>query len=827
MIRNYLMVALRFLAAHRLFAALNIAGLAVGLAAATLLSLFVVSELSYDRWIPDGERIYRMHTRFDILGREPLLAVSAPGPSRAALEKDYPEIEAVARMFVARPVITRGADSFIEEVVIADPNYFDVFSLPFVAGDRAQALTDDGNVVISERMARKYFGDKSALGETLSAKFRWGQRDLRVAGVFKDLPDATHLKLDIVTRINEQDLHSSPWVLESWTSVNTVVYMKLKPGAAIDRIQTDLPAFEERNVPNERAGGEEFKVADYVTFSMLPLYDLHLKSVGFGDLKPQGDSVMVATFAGVALLILVIAGINFTNLSTARASLRAREVAMRKVLGAGRGRLIAQFLGESVLMAVIAAVVSIVLATLALPYFNQMIGKQMSISPWGADGVLPALLGVAVIAGFGAGAYPAFYLSRFLPAKTLKANKSAATEGSGRMRATLVIIQFAISIALIICTAVVYGQVIYARSMDVGFDKSGLLSISGFRAEEARSAADTLKEQVSRLPGVIAVTRAEVTPADEDDNNTIIQIPGQVSAQPIVIGQTSIDYGFFGVMGIPLLAGRELSEEFGADDMSAEPKVVAAQTSNVVINRRAMNLLGITNPVDAIGREFRMGADDSEDENLMLTVKVVGVVENVNFMSARKDIRSMIYFHDAKRFVYLLARARNVDPGILKVDAARLWRELVPSRPFEASFAEEAMAKQYAEDEGLGRMFAVFAGLAVLIACLGLYGLASFTAERRTKEIGIRKVLGARTGHVVRLLAWDFARPVLVANAIAWPVAWIMMRDWLDGFQHRIDLGAEFFVVAGATALTIALVTVSGHAFKVARANAIHALRYE
>jgi putative ABC transport system permease protein len=261
--------------------------------------------------------------------------------------------------------------------------------------------------------------------------------------------------------------------------------------------------------------------------------------------------------------------------------------------------------------------------------------------------------------------------------------------------------------------------------------------------------------------------------------------------------------------------------------MSAEPKVLAARVSNVVINRRAANLLGIADPAEALGREIRIGANFSEDDSLMLMVKIVGVVENVNFTSARNDTRSMIYLHDDKRFIHVLARVRNVDPATIRAEAERLWRELVPARPFEAEFAEDAMARQYAEDEGLGRMFAVFVGLAVLIACLGLYGLASFTAERRTKEIGIRKVLGARTDHVVRLLAWDFAKPVLIANVIAWPVAWVLMRDWLDGFQHRIDLGPGFFVAAGGAALLIALLTVLGHALRVAGGNAIHALRYE
>jgi putative ABC transport system permease protein len=559
MLKNYVSVALRFLAAHPLHAAINILGLAVGLAAALLLALFVKDETSYDRWIPDAERIYRLHTRFDIPGREPLITVAAPGPARAALEKDYPEIEISTRMVQARPTLTRGADTFIEEAMLVDPTFFDVFELPFVTGDRAAAVAEHGNAVISERVARKYFGDRPAVGETLSGTFRWGQRELRVVGVFKNLPDNTHLKLDIAIRLNETDTRDMPWMLDSWTSVNTMTYVKLKPGADIERIRRDLPDFEAHNIPNERVGGEEFKTADYMQLTLMPLPDLHLGARGLGDLKPPGDRIMVMAFAGIAVLILVIAGINFTNLSTARASQRAREVAMRKVLGADRNRLIAQFLSESVLMAMVAAIAAAGLASVALPFFNLMVGKTLAISPVGLDGALPALSVVAVVAGLGAGAYPALILSRFAPARTLKANKSAATEGTGRMRAALVVVQFAISIALIVCTAVVYGHVLYARSMDVGFDKSGLLTITGIRAEAARAVSDSFRERLSRIPGITAVTRGEAAPGDDDENNTIVQIPGQISAQPIVIGETAVDYGYFATMGIPLLAGRELS----------------------------------------------------------------------------------------------------------------------------------------------------------------------------------------------------------------------------------------------------------------------------
>lgn len=826
MLKNYVTVAIRFLAGHRLYAALNIVGLAVELAAATLIGLFVVEELSYDRWIPDSERIHRVHTTWNIPGRAPLVTVAASGMARAALEKDFPEIETSARFFIARPVMTRAADSFIEEMAMADATFFDVFAIPFVAGERATALTQAGSVVISERIARKYFGDAPAVGQVMSGQFRWGRRDLRVTGVFKDLPTNTHLKLDMIAPLNAEDVKEQPWILDSWTSVNTMTYLKLKPGADPAALNAALPKFEEQ-IPNESVGGQEFKVADYVLISIMNLRDLHLRSRGLGEQLPPGDIVAVRTFMAVAVLILVIAGINFTNLATARASQRAREVALRKVVGAGRSHLITQFLGESVLLALISAIVALGLIAVALPAYNDMIGKTLNFTWTGADGVIPSVIVVAVLVGLAAGVYPAFVLARYEPARTLKANKSAATEGAGRLRAALVIAQFAISIGLMVCTAVVCSQTIYAKSMDVGFRAEGLLSVAGLRSAAARDISDTFKDRMARIPGVVAVTRSEATPADDDENNTIIQVPGHVSAQPVVIRQHAIDYEFFDTMEIKLLAGRALSPDYGADDMSFEGKDLIDRTSNVVISRRAVELLGLKDPAEAVGREFRIGVDGEDDKGGLTPVVVVGVAENVNFKSARNDVPAMMYFYDKRRFGYAIARGRNVEPTAFRAATETLWRELAPTQPFTATFATEAMAAQYAEDEGHGRMFAAFSALAILIACLGLYGLASFTAERRTKEIGIRKVLGAGTSNVVRLLAWDFTRPVLVANLVAWPAAWFVMQDWLAGFEHRIALGPQYFTLAALAALAIALVTVGGHAFRVARANAIYALRYE
>lgn len=826
MLRNYFNVAFRGLLKNKLYSSINIFGLAVGLASCLLILLFVRDELSYDAWIPDAERIYRLDTRFDIPGRDPLFATSAPGPAKPALEKDFTDIEAAVRISQSHPVIQKGPDVFYENVMMADETFYDIFKLPFVAGDRATALKDATAITISETMARKYFGDRNPIGETLSITFNFGQRDMHVTGVFKDLPSNTHFKIDMLGRLNEGDYEKMPWVLKSWTSVNTLTYLKLKPGADIAAMRRALPDFEVRNIPDVNIGGQGFKTADFIEFSLNNLTDLHLHSKGIGEMKAQGDAKTVTTFSAVALMILLIACINFTNLATARASLRAREVALRKVLGARRSQLVVQFLGESVLLAVIALAVALAIVAAVLPAYADFLQRTLTLS-FSDGGLWAGMIGLVVLVGVVGGVYPALYLSGFSPARILKANKSAFAQGTGRLRSALVVVQFAISIGLIVCTAVVYGQTQYLRTMDLGFNKTGLLSVRGIRREPVRSMSDTLRERMARIPGVVDVTRSSEAPGDNDENNTVVDIPGKVSAQPIVLGQQEVDDDFFRVMEIPVLAGRSLSREFGGDNMDGKPEELLERGGNVVISRGALKFLGLNDPQQAVGMQIRMGVGSPDDDDRMAAITIVGVVEDVRYDSGRKEIRPMLYQYNPSDFGYLFLRIKNGDPARVNEEAARIWREMVPTSPFSGEFIATKLAAEYDAEEARSLLFAAFAGLAVIIACLGLYGLASFTADRRTKEIGIRKVLGAKIGDIVRLLAWDFSKPVLIANIIAWPVAWWVMRDWLNGFESRISLTPTAFVIAGLGALVIALATVAAHTARIARANPIHALRYE
>lgn len=831
MFRNYLTVAVRNLTKHRLYSAINIFGLAIGIASCILIVLFVRDELSYDSFVPNAERIYRIETRFDIPGRSPIIGGVSPGPALAILQKDFPMIEAGVRLGRIRPVFKRGADTFREDLVLADPSLFDVLDLPLVAGDKAKALADNTGVMISESMARKYFGARPAVGEVIDTTYSFSPGDvtarpLHVTAVFKDIPGNSHFKIDFIGRINESDYEKMPWMFKDWTSLNTWTYLKLHGEADANTLRQGFKAFTERNVPSFPFSGKELKISDYMTLSLVKLEDIHLQSKGMGQFKPPGDARSVATFAVVAAMILLIACINFTNLATARASQRAREVALRKVVGAKRPQLIAQFLSESVLTALVALVIAVALVQLALPTYNTVLQKQLALDVAGAGTLIAAMFGLIALVGVVAGLYPAMVLSGFLPSRILKANKSAAAEGSGRLRTALVVIQFAISIGLLICTAVVYGQTLYAKTMNLGFDPRNLLVIRTPNQKLADDLLRPLREEVAKLPGVTAVTMSGAVPPDTNNNNNIVEVPGRPSPTPILLEQKSVDYDFFTTFKVPLLAGRYFDEAHGGDDFPHDTDAQVRNGANIIINERALGTLGFASPQEAVGQQIR-GAAGRAEENKTMMLTIIGVVGDVYFRSVRDEMQGMYFRRDARDFRALVARFDGVTGPALREAAAGIWRDLAPSDPYTAQFVQQLEQDQYQAEDAQTKLFAAFAGLAIVIACLGLYGLAAFTAERRTKEIGIRKVLGAKVKDVVRLLVWDFSKPVLIANLLAWPAAYLLMRDWLNTYPYRIDLSPAPFLLAGAGAIAVAWVTVAGHAAKAGGSNPIHALRYE
>lgn len=503
---------------------------------------------------------------------------------------------------------------------------------------------------------------------------------------------------------------------------------------------------------------------------------------------------------------------------------------MRKVLGASRRQLIIQFLGESLIVTTIAMLIGLAVAELALPYLSNFLQSDLELNYLGEGGMaLPILALVAVVALAG-GLYPAFHLSGFQPASVLKANRTAEAPGSGRLRTALVVLQFAISIGLIVCTAVIYGQTVFAQTVDAGYQREGLLQLSGLSRPEVDPQAESVAQQIAKVPGVRSVARSNIGVDAGGQSDFFVYRPGSENQYRLFSNRVGED--FFSTMGMKILAGRDFSAAQGRDignidsDAPAEDRQAFAQAGiNVIVNASGAARLGFRNPQDAIGQRLLLPQFAGEEFG-QVPGTIVGVVEDTRFRSVRDPLSPSLFRFGTDGFPLLEVRFDG-DPAEVRQQVEQVWKRQFPDLPFDGEFADDLVAELYSAETARGQIFAAFALFAVLIACLGLFGLAAFTADRRTKEIGIRKVFGARSRDIVRLLAWQFSKPVIIANLIAWPVAWWVMRDWLNGFDARIDLGPGPFVLAGGLALAIALGTIAGHALKVSRANPIPALRYE
>ncbi len=823
--RSYLIAGLRAMAGNRVYAAVNILGLALGVAAALLVFLYVRFETSYDRWLPDAERVVQLQSITNPPDAAPERTALAPRVSVEALRREFPEFEQVAGMMKSRTAIVHDGQPRFSIVHWSDPNIFEVLDLPFVRGDKKSALSELNSVVLTEAEAVRYFGSADPIGRTINVD-RYGQdQPLKVAGVIADLPSATHLELQMIARLNPD--REVPWFMTAWGAHAGYVYAKLKPGVSVDAVNARMPAFEARNITEGRAEAGNQSMDEFLDFRFAAVPDIHLHASPAGAMRPGGDPLAVKAFAIIAALILAIACVNFTNLTTARASLRAREVGVRKVLGASRGQLVAQFLAEATVLAGVAVLLGLTLVELALPFFNRLLGLQLGLDYLGTGGVLAPALVLTLVIGLVGGTYPAFYLSRCQPARVLGAGRTRVAAGSGRLRGALVIGQFAASIALIICAAVVYAQTVHARAADPGYRRDGLLVLKGVHPGLAATRAP-LRRAVERLPGTVSASYAELVPGDAEVGTTSVRRKDAPTDEKI--GFASVDYGWFETVGVRLIAGRTFSDRFAKDDASVDfipttPDEVEllGRGANVLLNETGARRLGFADPGAAVGAA--LSGELIEEGPVPLTV--VGVVADARFGSLRDEVQPLMYRRFELGLGRMVIRFRAEDPAAYRAAVERIWRRLIPDVPFEGVFVTDELSKIYDADAVRAQVFALAALLAVAIACLGLFGLAAFAVERRRLEIAVRKVFGARDRDIARLMAWQFSRPVLLANLVAWPVAWWLMRDWLNGFASRIDLHAGWFVGAGALALAIALVTVVGQTLKASRTRPALALRYE
>ena len=828
--RNYWTVAVRALAKSKTYSIINIAGLAIGMAACILILLYIRYERSYDKWLPDAENTYQLQAWYPNPGSGiPILSQMSAYVTKDRIKKDFPQVQKVGYLLDSSPTILRDGQAVpAENYGIADDDILQVIKLPMIAGSGLPAA---GTAILSQSEAHKQFGTDQVIGFTLTTVQKGVTQDYKVTGVFRDIPKNSHMKLNGILRADFTSFWSdTPSFLTQWGWQSGWVYMTLRPGSDPKVLDAAVPAWEKRNIPDETSEGIRTNQGDDQDWHFVNVQDIHLGKAQNGAMTPGNDNRTVTTFAIVALLILGMAIINFTNLATARAGQRAREVALRKVLGANRKQLIFQFLGEAMLISAVSLLVALALVELLVRPFAQFLDADLAFSYFGSDGILLPAAGIALLVGLASGLYPAFFLSRFQPALVLKANRSAAeTPGSGRLRTALVVIQFAVSIGLIVCTAVVYAQTVYARSADPGYQRDHILQVNGIGRRQLLDRSEMIVEQMRAIPGVVAVGRSDIGVSTGNNISTGVVPPG--ATDTVDIGSYEVDEGFFDAMGLSLKSGRWFDPTRAADDQTLpfptdpiQEKALAARGVNVVLNELAAERLGFKSARDAIGKTFR--AELFSDEAGATNISVIGVVGDSQFRSVRDPVQPLMFRNVNSGPNWMVIRYRG-DPQAVRAAVEQKWKQLANDVPFEAKFSEDIVGELYEAEDARARIFAAFSLLAVFIGCLGLFGLASFTAERRTKEIGIRKVLGARSRDIVRLLVWQFSRPVLVANLIAWPVAWWVMRDWLNGFDQRITLGPTPFVTAALIALTIAIVTVVGHAFKVARANPIHALRYE
>ncbi len=821
MYKNYVTTAFRNFLRHKLYSLINIFGLAIGLAACILIFLFVKDELSYDDWGPDTDRLYKLETAHKQREGDFPFTALAPGRLRDTLAENYKsEFEAVARIYLSGHILKRGNDVFREDIWFADSQFFDIFDIEMISGNRDDVFRDNSSIIINQSMAKKYFGDQNPIGETITPSDR--DYSFKIVGVMKDLPEKTHLTFEFIAMFDPQRYVDQPWVATFWLSSNTHTYVKLAEHASPQMIEQSIPSFLSRNVVRSEHPGLNSDPNDVFRMRLMPVADIHLKSNGLFQMKPGGDIKVVYSFSLIAFLILLIASINFIYLSTARASTRAREIAIRKVVGASRKQLITQFLGEAALMVALALLIALAIVEFTLPWFNQFVAKLLSLH-YGSDptnGLM--LVGLLVVVIIGAGILPAVQIARFRPATVLRANNSKS-EGGTLMRVALVTVQFAISIGLIATTLVVYAQTKYTSNKDLGFKTENRIMLERMFGEEVEPVVETIRNEIAALPGVVDTAFSARTLPLRGFWDIPIEKEGMESGQLNKIELVPGGRNFLDFYDVKLITGRLFGDDYLAD--AARPEENGSDTIliNTVINRAAVSYLKFDTPKDALGTSF--GYTDFDGNKVRMTI--VGVIEDMHARTLKDEVEPLALHVNEDNRAVLNIRLSEFNQQETVAAINDIWRAHVPSTPIALTFLEEKLDKLYAADQNRGQMFGYFSLFAILVSCLGLFGLSAFTAEQRTKEIGVRKVYGANNSSIIRLLIWQFSKPVLIANIIAWPIAWYVMQDWLSGYAYRIDLTVLPFLLAGTIALIIAWSTVSIHAWRVARTNPVHALRYE
>lgn len=785
MFKNYLKITLRNILRHKGYSFINIAGLAIGMACCLLIMIWVLDELSYEKFHENASCLYRVEENQHYSGRIFHVNVT-PYPLAPALKGEIPEIIDAARYVYPGGMLLRYGDKvfFESNIRAVDPSFFHMFTFLFMSGDKDKALDSPYSLVISEKIAEKYFGNEDPVGKVISVN---NQHDFTVTGVMQNVPHNSYLQFDMV--IPYEFLKKTGKTNEHFGSNSIRTFVQLQKGIPVEQANEKIFGFIKTRIPES--------VTD---LELMPYRRIHLHSY-FGYEKTMGAVQYVYIFSIIAVFVLLIACINFMNLSTARSANRAREVGLRKVVGALKGHLVRQFYGESVIFAFIALIFAVIIVSLLLPVFGTLAGKQLS---WSISGILPVFLGltgITLFTGILAGTYPALFLSAFQPVKVLKGSLKSGVANS-RFRKVLVVVQFSLSILLIIGTTVVYKQLNYMKNEKLGWDKEHLVYIP-LRADIKKS-YEVLKNELIKDSRILGVSGTSQLPSDISSNSSGADWDGKDPEQKILIGFNSVDYDFIETLKIEMLEGRSFSREFPSD-----------LSHTFIVNEEVVKIM---EKKSVVGERFSfVGVKGS----------IVGVMKNFHYQPLRNNIEPLAIIVAPDYLQYMFIR---IPPGSISTSLKFIeetWKRIVPDYPFDYRFMDEDFNIMYREEERVGTLLKYFAALAVFIACLGLFGLASYTAEQRTKEIGIRKVLGASVSKIIILLCREFFLLVLLANIIAWPTAYFIMKNWLQGYAYRTSLGAMIFVATMAAALVVAIISVGFQALRAATANPTEALKYE
>lgn len=785
MLKNYFKIVFRLIKRKKLFSMVNFLGLTIGITSSLLILLYVDFELGYDKFHENADRIYRvyMHQPGNLVsGSSTDLWVTTPPILKPTWQKDLPEIEKIANVITRWSVVFKRNGQLINEsICFADPEFLEIFTFPLLYGSKETALIDPFSLLITPRMAGKYFGDDDPVGKTIVSS---DEHTYKVTGVLQDLPENSHLKFDFLGSFNTlYTIWNRDWETDRWLNNGLDTYLTLQANS-------DPAQFDEKL---RRYDLEGFNNKTW-SFHVQPLKDIHFNRATRG----RGDIRYIYIFSAIGLFILFIACFNFINLATARSATRAKEVGVRKVVGAHRKQLIRQLIGESFLFALVALILSLIAVILLLPAFNAMLGIELSAAAFLSGKLLFGILGISLLVGFVSGSYPAIFISSFQPVKIIKGNLSSRAKGSRFFRNSLVVTQFVISIIMIISTITLYHQLNFIRNKSLGYDREQILTI---RSREINF--DTFKTELLKNSGILKVSGSSGTPMRIGWSN----IPAWEGKHPDdnpFFYRLNVDYDFMDIYGLEMVQGRKFSRELG--DLG----------NAYILNEAAVKRLGFEEP---IGQAFGFWK---------ITGTVIGVVKDFHFESLHKPITPLgIGVYDRENF-YLLSvkiKSENMRSTIAYIED--IWKKLMHRYPFEYEFIDEQVGAMYKSEQRMTQSFNYFTLIAIFIACLGLFGLASFIAEQKTKEIGIRKVLGATAAKIIVLLTKEFILLVALANLIAWPLAWYGMNKWLESFAYRINLDVTFFILAAVSAFLIAMASVSSQFAKATRSNPVDSLRYE